>query len=323
MHAEPPEVVVPTGGRAALGVADPVDATDLDELAASPARFLNRELSWLDFNARVLALASNPEVPLLERAKFVAIFSQNLDEFFQVRIAGLKDQVAAGVGATTPDGRTAAEQLADIRSRLGTLVPEAESIFLDELVPALAEVGIVFSSYAELDDDDRKHLDEVFDERIFPVLTPLGGRPGPPLPLHLGPVAEPGGGRARPPHRREALRPGEGPEPAAPLRGHARRRALRAPRAGHRRPPRRAVPGHGGRHPLRVPGHPQRRPHPRGGGGRRPARRGRAGAAPPALRAGGAPRGGGRGLRRDPRPAHARARPRARSTSTAAPARST
>ena len=79
------------------------------------ARLLNRELSWLDFNERVLAMAERDDVPLLERAKFLAIYSQNLDEFFQVRVAGLKDQVAAGITASTPDGRTPAQQLLEIR----------------------------------------------------------------------------------------------------------------------------------------------------------------------------------------------------------------
>src|SRR3546814_6996966 len=85
--------------------------------SAEPARYLNRELSWLDFNARVLALAEDPSVPVLERAKFLAIFSQNLDEFFQVRVAGLKDQVAAGILGTSPDGRTPGQQLLDVRDR--------------------------------------------------------------------------------------------------------------------------------------------------------------------------------------------------------------
>lgn len=165
-----------------LGVSRPVVHLTPAELAASPERFLNRELSWLDFDARVLALASNPDVPLLERAKFVAIFSQNLDEFFQVRIAGLKDQVAAGLGKLTADGRTAAQQLREIRERLATLVATAERVFLDELVPALAGVGIVFSSYDDLDDDDRAYLDTVFEDRIFPVLTPLAVDPGHPFP---------------------------------------------------------------------------------------------------------------------------------------------
>jgi len=165
-----------------LGVSRPVVHLTSAQLAASPDRFLNRELSWLDFDARVLAFASNPDVPLLERAKFVAIFSQNLDEFFQVRVAGLKDQVAAGLGKQTADGRTAAQQLREIRERLAVLVDKAERVFLDELVPALAGVGIVFSSYEELDDDDRSYLDTVFEERIFPVLTPLAVDPGHPFP---------------------------------------------------------------------------------------------------------------------------------------------
>ncbi len=144
---------------------------------------LNRELSWLDFNARVLALAADPAVPTLERAKFLAIFSQNLDEFFQVRVAGLKDQVAAGITAPTSDGRTPSQQLLEIRDKVEALVGEAERTFLDQVVPALAGAGIIFSSYADLDDDeDVKYLAEVFEERIFPVLTPLAVDPGHPFP---------------------------------------------------------------------------------------------------------------------------------------------
>src|SRR5262245_57239830 len=145
-------------------------------------RFLNRELSWLDFDARVLALAEDPGVPLLERAKFLAIFSQNLDEFFQVRVAGLKDQVAGEVTRLTPDGRSPGQQLDEIRDRVAKLAIRAESTFLDELVPALALAGVVFSSWEEVDDDDREFLARRFDERIFPVLTPLAVDPGHPFP---------------------------------------------------------------------------------------------------------------------------------------------
>jgi polyphosphate kinase len=162
-----------------LGVAEPLDGAPP---ADSPHRFLNRELSWLDFNARVLHLAEDPHLPLLERAKFLAIFSSNLDEFFQVRVAGLKDQVAAGITKRTPDGRTPAEQLLDIRDRLEALTRHQQHLFLDRIVPALAAVGVVFSSYDDLDDDDRKYLDAVFEERIFPVLTPLAVDPGHPFP---------------------------------------------------------------------------------------------------------------------------------------------
>jgi polyphosphate kinase len=161
---------------------DATGAADPDERQPSPDRFLNRELSWLDFNARVLALAEDRFVPLLERAKFLAIFSQNLDEFFQVRVAGLKDQVAAGIGAMTPDGRSPGGQLVDVRERVESLLRRQERIFLDEIVPALSEVGIIFSGWDELDDDDRKYLDEVFEQRIFPVLTPLAVDPGHPFP---------------------------------------------------------------------------------------------------------------------------------------------
>jgi polyphosphate kinase len=147
-----------------------------------PQRYRNRELSWLDFNARVLTLAQDERVPLLERAKFLAIFSQNLDEFFQVRVAGLKDQVAAGVGGSSPDGRTAGQQLLDIRDRLDVLVPRLQAAFLDQVGPALAEAGIKLSSWSDLDEDDEKFLVETFEERIFPVLTPLAVDPGHPFP---------------------------------------------------------------------------------------------------------------------------------------------
>ncbi len=145
-------------------------------------RYRNRELSWLDFNARVLALAEDDRVPLLERAKFLAIFGQNLDEFFQVRVAGLKDQVAAGIGGSSPDGRTSAQQLLDIRDRLDQLLPRMQATFLERLTPELAEAGIKLSSWADLDEDDEKFLVETFEERIFPVLTPLAVDPGHPFP---------------------------------------------------------------------------------------------------------------------------------------------
>lgn len=161
---------------------DPVDDREPAPVEGDPDRFLSRELSWLDFNARVLECAADPRVPLLERAKFCAIFSQNLDEFFQVRVAGLADQVAARVGRTSPDGKSPTEQLRAIAERVPELVDRAEHLFLDEIVPALAEVGIVFSSWHQLDEDDREYLVEEFEARIFPVLTPLAVDPGHPFP---------------------------------------------------------------------------------------------------------------------------------------------
>jgi polyphosphate kinase len=147
-----------------------------------PVRYRNRELSWLDFNERVLALAEDRRVPLLERAKFVAIFGQNLDEFFQVRVAALKDQVAAGIGGSSPDGLSPAQQLLEIRDRLEILLPRMQAIFLDQVAPGLAEAGIKLSSWGDLDEDDEKFLVETFEERIFPVLTPLAVDPGHPFP---------------------------------------------------------------------------------------------------------------------------------------------
>ncbi len=152
----------------------PIDTVD--------GRLLNRELSWVAFNARVLALGDDPGLPPLERAKFLAIYSQNLDEFFQVRVAGLKDQVAGGVSTASPDGRAPAQQLLDIRDQVDHWCRLQDELFLERLVPALAEHGIVFSGMDDLDIDDRKFLDENFDDRIFPVLTPLAVDPGHPFP---------------------------------------------------------------------------------------------------------------------------------------------
>jgi polyphosphate kinase len=157
---------------------DVVEHPDLE----APARYLNRELSWLDFNGRVLALAEDSGVPVLERAKFCAIFSQNLDEFFQVRVAGLKDQLAAGLGATAPDGLSPLDQLRAIRERVEEQVRRLQTCFLDDVAPALATAGILLSDWEQLDDDDRDYLVDVFEERIFPVLTPLAVDPGHPFP---------------------------------------------------------------------------------------------------------------------------------------------
>jgi polyphosphate kinase len=153
-----------------------------DHACGESVRYLNRELSWLDFNARVLALADQQATPLLERAKFLAIFSSNLDEFFQVRVAGLKDQVAAGLGATGDDGIGPDEQLAAIRARVQELLRHQDRVELDEVVPALAENGIGIVDWVDLDDGDRAHLADVFENLVFPVLTPLAVDPGHPFP---------------------------------------------------------------------------------------------------------------------------------------------
>ncbi len=145
-------------------------------------RYFNRELSVLDFQARVLALAENPDVPLLERAKFVAIVSGNLDEFFQVRVAGLKEQVVSGVAATSPDGMTPDAQLDAIRRKVVPLMERRDHIFMKSLLPELEESGIRLADYSQLAGDDRKELDEIFESQIYPVLTPLAVDPAHPFP---------------------------------------------------------------------------------------------------------------------------------------------
>ncbi len=143
---------------------------------------LNRELSWLAFNARVLELAQDSSRPLLERAKFLAIFSTNLDEFVQVRVSGLQEQVAAGVRSTSPDGRRPVEQLDAVRDEIRVLVARQTALFTDEIAPELEAAGIVFSKWEDLDADDRAYLVDVFQTRVFPVLTPLAVDPAHPFP---------------------------------------------------------------------------------------------------------------------------------------------
>jgi polyphosphate kinase len=149
---------------------------------ASPDRFLNRELSWLGFDARVLALAEEPELPLLERVKFLAISARNLDEFFQVRVAGLKAQVDAGVLAASPDGRSPAEQLAEIRLHVEELLRRQERVYAKELLPRLAAEGIRFVDWDALDEEEKKRLRHEYERRIHPALTPLAVDPAHPFP---------------------------------------------------------------------------------------------------------------------------------------------
>lgn len=145
-------------------------------------RFVNRELSWLDFNERVLSLAEDPETPLLERAKFLAIFASGLDEFFMVRVAGLKRQRAAGLTSRSADGLTPTRQLALIAEKVRPLAERHARLFQDEIVPRLEEAGVKIVRWGELDETHRKELDELFRERIFPVVTPLAVDPGHPFP---------------------------------------------------------------------------------------------------------------------------------------------
>src|SRR5436190_4368941 len=153
-----------------------------DAPVADQPRYLDRELSWLEFNARVLALAENAALPMLERAKFLAIFSSNLDEFFQVRVSGLKDQLEAGIRPTSPVGMDQVEQLRAIRERVEELVTLQAAVFTKEVAPALQDAGVAFVDWNDLEDEARSQLTLEFDDRIFPVLTPLAVDPSHPFP---------------------------------------------------------------------------------------------------------------------------------------------
>ncbi|MEE8599913.1 polyphosphate kinase 1 [Euzebya tangerina] len=151
---------------------------DLDD----PSLFTNRELSWLEFNRRVLAQGMDADVPLLERLRFIAIFSSNLDEFFMVRVAGLQDQVAAGLRKRTPDGLTALEQLEAISRRVRPMVDQSTVALHEQVLPLLARRGVGVVHAADLDERALNRLREQFEEKIFPVLTPLAVDPGHPFP---------------------------------------------------------------------------------------------------------------------------------------------
>ncbi len=176
----------------------PVEALDdsLLEVVTSPPqdlrpelpedRFLNREISWLDFNARVLALAKDPTTPLLERAKFLAIFASNLDEFFMVRVAGLKRRQSMGLGVRSSDGLKPREQLAQITSKTRELVAEHARCFSDDVQPALAAEGVRVVMWDQLDAAQQAPLHDYFHAQLFPVLTPLAVDPAHPFPYISG-----------------------------------------------------------------------------------------------------------------------------------------
>ena len=155
---------------------------DASVASARPGEFFNRELSWLEFNRRVLAEALDPRTPLLERVKFLTIFSSNLDEFFMRRVGGLKQQIAASVLHTTPDGMTPGQELAAIRKAVLPLVQRQAECAEQEIKPELRRHGIHLLNWKDLSESEREFVKQHFKSQVFPILTPLSVDPGHPFP---------------------------------------------------------------------------------------------------------------------------------------------
>ncbi len=181
----------PDGGTVTIDATDDVPEGDLvprvEPAPDLPAdRYSNRELSWLAFNERVLSLAQDESQPLLERMKFLAIFASNLDEFYMVRVAGLKRRAQMGLQVPGPDGRSPRETLAALSSRTAELVDRHARLFRDDISPALAKAGIHIRHWDALDGEEQERLSEYFRAKVFPVLTPLAVDPAHPFPYISG-----------------------------------------------------------------------------------------------------------------------------------------
>jgi len=174
MHDSIQTLPTPTPRAAALPRTHPVTGR---------APYLNRELSWLDFNRRVLELAEDTTFPLLERVKFLAIFSSNLDEFFMKRVGGIQRQKQAGVTELSNDGMSVQEQIDAINLAVRPMLDAHVACWEKDLLPALGREGVQLRTYENLNDDERASMDQFFVNYIFPVLTPLAVDSGHPFPF--------------------------------------------------------------------------------------------------------------------------------------------
>ncbi|MCS7054549.1 MAG: polyphosphate kinase 1 [Ignavibacterium sp.] len=159
-----------------------MNSKDLLKKYGRPENFFNRDLSWLEFNRRVLQEALNPDLPPLEKVKFVSIFSSNLDEFFMIRVSGLKEQIAANISEPTIDGLTPREQLVLIQKTLKPMLDELYELWTNGIVPTLRENDIILHTFDEFSSEEKAKLKEYFEKEIFPILTPLAFDPGRPFP---------------------------------------------------------------------------------------------------------------------------------------------
>lgn len=159
-----------------------MNAKELLKKYGKPENFINRDLSWIEFNRRVLQEALNPDLPLLEKVKFVSIFSSNLDEFYMIRVSGIKEQIAANVLEPSIDGLAPTEQLQKIEKALQPLLKQLYDLWSNDIVPSLRESNIFLHDYDELSKEEKKVLTEYFKKEIYPVLTPLAFDPGRPFP---------------------------------------------------------------------------------------------------------------------------------------------
>jgi polyphosphate kinase len=182
------QTVEEAGGHETFDVEPPYfpDDAQLAAVEKYDDRFLDRELSWLNFNQRVLELAEDRDLPLLERVRFLAIFTSNLDEFFMVRVAGLKRRIAAGVAVRAASGLLPREVLEQIWTVSGDLMQRHSRHFRDEIVPALRDAGIQLVRWDDLDREEQKYCKRLFRDRVFPVLTPLAVDPAHPFPYISG-----------------------------------------------------------------------------------------------------------------------------------------
>ena len=160
--------------------------------------YINRELSWIAFNQRVLAQALDERTPLLDQAKFSAIFSNNLDEFFMVRVASLKSQVEAGITSPSEDGKTPLEQLLIIREQLIPLLQQQQDHYRLHLKTELLEHKVHLLDYSQLNGAQQSWVDDTFRTSVFPLLTPLAVESSPPLPVRQQPFFERRSGHPRP-----------------------------------------------------------------------------------------------------------------------------